>query len=127
MATTPLALKIGLLLGGIFSVPLGSMLIALDSHFHFTSDLERLKQESPDWIIARHFFDSDGFGVFVHRAMAFILFVTTVVWIYSVSAQKTNVSTEYYPAFSKAVLIIILGGIVTKGFILGQSGAVAFA
>lgn len=127
MATTPLPLKIGLLLAGIGSMPLGVMLITLDSHFHFTADLDRLKRESPDWIIARYFFDSDAFSVFVHRAMAFLLFVVTFVWIYSVANQKTNVVTEYYPLFARFVLVIILTGIIVKEWILGQRGSVAFA
>lgn len=119
-------LNTALLSLGIIEPALGALLITLDSHFHFTADEARLKTESPDWIIARYFFNMDAFGVFIHRAVAVLLFVITFVWLYSVLYQKKNFIIDYYPIFSKIVLSIILLGIIIKEIVLGQSGAVAF-
>lgn len=120
-----LLFKLTVLILGILWVPLGSLLMALDAHFHFTSDLEQLQKESPDWIIMKYFFDMDGFGVMVHRLIAVLLFVSTVFYIYFISEKKKNLLVEWYPLFSKIVLSIITTGIVVKEWIHGEKG-VAF-
>jgi len=118
--------KVLLLLIGILWVPLGSLLMALDAHFHFTSTLNELKQHSPDWIIMRYFFGIDGFGVFIHRLIAVKIFILTVLYIYFILNCEDNFVTKWYPLYSKIVLSIITIGIIVKEWILGQEG-VAFA
>ena len=61
--------KVALLLAGLRYKTLGLVYLILDGRFHWTASAERLKQESPDWILADLLGLKGGLGVTAHRVM----------------------------------------------------------
>ncbi len=128
-------LQIILLLLGLYHPLLGSILIILDAHFHFTASLSELKKEGPDWIIMRTVFKKPGLSEFIHKVMGVFLALYSMYYLYSkcpgpglkLTRYDAILNTFYEKYFYRFVLIIITLAILTKNIIMKKSkGKVAF-
>lgn len=119
-------LKVGILLLGLRYPLLGIGLIILDGRFHYTSNLERLKEESPDWIIARGVFGIDGLDERTHKLMAVLLIASSLITL----VVPPNAFTDFYlQVVTPITLVIIATAITLKNLVLGDvfsSSKVAF-
>ena len=111
MISIPWYLKIVTLLLGIKYRWLGLFLILLDSHFHVTSDTQKLDESSPDWIIARHVFDTNGFSERIHKTMGYLLlFGTFIATLYMLTGSQTlePFSEQLWFNFIQPITLIII-------------------
>lgn len=95
---------------------LGLPLLFLDGRFHFTTPLERLQVESPDWIIARNGLGlQHAFSEEVHKVLGISLMTSSMYVFYDRYLRKNNHRsiTAFSSWYLKFVLPATLGIIAT--------------
>lgn len=111
----PWQIKVLALLSGIIYTPLAIILMLIDGWFHLSSNLETLKEESPDWIIARNIFKTNAFSENIHKFIGAALIIG-VIWYMSGNMTPT-LKTFYVTKFIPFTMILIASGITIKGLI----------
>jgi len=117
--------KLLILFIGLFNNFIGSILILLDSRFHFMSNLKTLKKQSPDWIIFNYFFNKPGLSETKHKIMAIFLALLASIYliIWGCSLQdKYSLYVKIYKFIMRITLLIISLGIFLKNIILQKQG-----
>ena len=125
MLTIPWYLKIIVLLLGIKFQYLGIILTLLDGYFHSSSDLDKLKKSSPDWIIARLVFGGNGLSEQIHKIMGYLLILGSllaVLYLITKSNRLENLATLWFNLFQPITLIIISFAIFLKNVALITNG-----
>ena len=79
--------------------------IFIDGYFHFTSPLENLIANSPDWVIAFNFFGGNGMPVLVHQIMGIFLLITSLIFVYHLISKKSN---WYYYLYKYGIAIVTM-------------------
>ncbi|MCK5022054.1 MAG: hypothetical protein KAR54_02295 [Candidatus Pacebacteria bacterium] len=64
--------------------------IIFDGFFHLTSPLERLVENSPDWVIAFNLYQGNGMPVIGHQIIGAFLLLTSGCFIYLLISKKKN-------------------------------------
>lgn len=111
----------GLLVG--LKVPIiGLGALLLDGRFHATTSLSQLKQQSPDWIIARHVFKRPSpFGGRAHKGLGMVLIASTLYVMYDKYITPSTTMSPFSQFFMRVVkpitLLIIASAITIKQFV----------
>lgn len=102
-------LKLLILFFGFMYEEVATVIMLLDSHFHLTSNLTTLKQESPDWqifgLIGK---DSPVGSEKIHKIMGLGIFILTINNIFGFF------NFPYYKLFTQIVISIISIGSIIK-------------
>lgn len=122
----PWPFKIGILLAGIKFSMVGAILVLLDGIFHFTSPIEKLKRESPDWIIARNVFNTEALSETSHKIMGALLILgalTALMFLLNNAKNTKNIKTNlgvnfYLKVIQPVTLVIIATAILLKNITL---------
>lgn len=114
--------KVLLLLAGLKFPTLGLVYLILDGRFHYTASLDRLKRESPDWILADMLGLKRGLGVPAHRAMGVALMAGSAWALYDVYARDGRGHGAPFTGWwlyvlMPVVLVIIAAGITVKNLL----------
>ena len=121
----PWPFKIIILLSGIKYVILGGVLVLLDGIFHFTTPLQKLIQQSPDWIIARGLFKTNGLNETIHKIMGITLIISSLYYLLIGQYDNNKFNKLYISIIQPITLIIITFAILFKNIVLNTSGNVA--
>jgi len=117
-------LKVLLLLAGAFLPVLGLPLIFLDGLFHTFTPEAGLREQSPDWIIARNAWGGEGFSETVHKAMGVFL-LSSSAWVFYQHFLVETPSSWWMRFYLKGImpitLLIIALAIVLKAVYGGYS------
>ena len=112
--------KVVILLAGLRYKTLGLAYLILDGRFHWTASPERLRMESPDWILADLLGLGKGFGVTVHRLIGLGLMLGSAWVLYDVYFRRgaiTALTTLHLGVVLPVTLVIIAAGITVKNLI----------
>ena len=102
-------LKLLILFLGFIYEEVAMIIMLIDAHFHLTSDLTTLKQESPDWqVFGLMGKDSPVGSEKIHKIMGLGIFLLTVNNIFKF------IDFPHYKLFTQIVIVIISTGTIIK-------------
>lgn len=108
--------KIIALIFGLYHLEVGAFLMILFGYFHLIKSPENI-ESSPDWVIARHYFGTEGVPIWIHKIVGAIMIGFSLYWIFA----KENKYTELYSLFVQIVILVIIFELVLRKIILDNA------